>query len=200
MSSLIALFIATLMLGLSPGPAMFATIGRALSQDLKTTYIFIFGIISGDLFFALLAMMGLAAIAAHYTLLFLIIKLIGGWYLIYLGIKNWKKAKTKTLESASKETGGKLFISGFLLTASNPKDLIFFISFIPAFMDLENAGIIEIVSAALIIAITFLITLSIYALSANRMKVIFSNEKTMTHLNRVAGLILIGVGLLVLMS
>ncbi len=177
---------------------MFATIGRALSQDLKTTYLFITGIIAGDLFFALLAMLGLATIASHYTSLFLLIKLAGGGYMIYLGLRSWKRAKAKKLDGTSTESGWKLITSGFFLTASNPKDLIFFISFIPAFINLEHASIIDIIFASLIIAVTFFVTLSFYALSAHRMKRIFTNEVMITRLNRVAGLILIGVGILVI--
>ena len=200
MGSLIALAIATALLGLSPGPAVFATIGRALSQGLGATYLFIIGIIIGDLVFALLAMLGLAAVATSYGILFLAIKILGGSYLIYLGFKSWKHAKSKKLEKEFKESGFKLVSSGFLLTASNPKDLLFFISFLPAFMDLENTSLADMAIASIVIMVTFLATLSFYALLAHRMRIMLKDENKLTLLNRAAGIMLIGVGIFVIIG
>lgn len=198
MTSLFALAFATALLGLSPGPAVFATVGRALSMGLGATYLFIIGIVAGDLVFALLAMLGLAAIASHYTIIFLILKIIGGGYLIYLGLKSWKQAKTKAVDEKFKESGWKLVSSGFLLTASNPKDLLFFIGFLPAFMDLENMTASDFVTPSFVIAVTFFLTLSVYALSANRMRIVFKDPKAILTLNRLTGIMLVGVGILVI--
>ncbi len=200
MSSLFALAFATAILGISPGPAVFATIGRALSLNLKETYIFIIGIVIGDLTFALMAMLGLAAIANNFTFIFLALKVIGGSYLIYLGYKSWITAKIKEIKGKSEESRWKLLSSGFLLTASNPKDLIFFISFLPAFMNLKDATIIDIATASMVIAITFFLTLSAYAILADRARNLFSDKIAMTYLNRGAGIMLATVGLLVIFT
>ncbi len=198
MESLITLALATAILGLSPGPAVFATIGRSLSLKLSATYLFICGIVIGDLVFALLAMLGLAAIAAQYTVIFLLLKIIGGAYLIYLGYQSWRSKKTKSIKTNYTESGTKLISSGFLLTASNPKDLLFFISFLPAFMDLENTSLIEMTAASIVITITFFITLSVYALSANAARQIFKKPNAILYLNRISGTLLILVGLIVM--
>ncbi len=198
MSSLIALALATALLGLSPGPAVFATIGRALTQGLAATYIFITGIIIGDLVFALLAMLGLAALASHYSIIFFLLKIIGGGYLIFLAFKSWQHAKVKKQDTEYTEAGWTLFSSGFLLTASNPKDLLFFIGFLPAFMDLENSNFIDIVLASLVIIITFFFTLSAYALTAHRVRTLFKDDVILTYLNRVSAILLFGVGVLVI--
>ncbi len=198
MSSLLALAFATALLGLSPGPAVFATIGRALSQGLASTYIFIMGIIAGDLIFALLAMLGLAALASHYSIIFFLLKIIGGGYLIFLAIKNWRHAKSKKRDTEFTEAGWRLFSSGFLLTASNPKDLLFFIGFLPAFMDLEHSSLVDIVLASLVIMMTFFVTLSVYALTAHRVRILFKDDNILTYLNRISAVLLFGVGVLVI--
>lgn len=200
MNTLFALAFATALLGLSPGPAVFATIGRALSLGLGSTYLFVIGIVAGDLVFALLAMFGLAVIASHYTIIFLILKIAGGSYLLYLGLKSWKSAKAKAFEKDFNEAGWKLVSSGFLLTASNPKDLLFFIGFLPAFMDLERSTITDFLTASIVIAVTFFATLSFYAISANRMRKLFKNPKAIMYLNRIAGVMLIAVGILVMVT
>ncbi len=198
MDSLLTLAFATAVLGLSPGPAVFATIGKSLSQGVQAAYIFILGILTGDVMFALMAMMGLAAIASHYTIFFLILKLIGGGYLIYLGFTNLKHAKTRKIHDEFSDKGWKLYLSGFLLTSSNPKDLLFFIAFLPAFMDLENTSLVDMVIASIVIAVTFFVTLSVYALLADRMRKIFKHDKALTLINRISGVLLILVGIAVL--
>lgn len=192
------LAIATAILGFSPGPAVFATIGRALSQGLAPTYLFILGIILGDLFFAFLAMVGLAALAAEYTILFTALKILGGCYMIYLGIKSWKQAKSMALQTQFDENKWQLVTSGFLLTASNPKDLLFFVSFLPAFLKLESITLGEIFVASVVITITFLLTLSFYAVMAHNIRNIFADGKNITLLNRIAGMMLVVVGIIIL--
>ncbi len=200
MGSLLALFFTVFVLGMVPGPAVFATIARALSKDLKSTYLFILGILVGDAFFALLAMMGLAVLAMHYMIVFLMIKIIGGGYLIYLGVVHFKNSKMKDMSSHDTEKGWRLVTSGFVLTASNPKDLIFFVSLLPAFINLETASINDIILVAFVVAFTFLITLSLYAVLANSMKRFFQNSERFKILNRIVGTTLICVGLFVIYS
>ncbi len=118
--------------------------------------------------------------------------------MIYLGITNLKQAKTRKIRDKFSEKGWKLYLSGFLLTSSNPKDLLFFIAFLPAFMDLENTALADMIIASIVIAVTFFLTLSFYALLADRMRRIFKSEKALTLLNRIAGVLLIIVGILIL--
>jgi threonine/homoserine/homoserine lactone efflux protein len=198
--SLTALAIATIILGLSPGPAVFATIGRSLSTGLGATYLFITGIILGDLLFSLMAMLGLAALATHYAGLFTTLKILGGGYLIYLGFLSFKTAQQSNTIQTYTETGVKLIASGFLLTASNPKDLLFFVGFLPLFMDLKNAGIAEMSIASIVICLSFILTLSFYALVANSVRAWFKSGRAVVWLHRVAGVLMLGVGVGVILS
>lgn len=199
--SMIGLVIATALLGLSPGPAVFATIARAINLGLKQTYIFIAGIVAGDFLFALLAMLGLAALVSQFEPAFLTLKIAGGLYLIYLGWKAWQSAgRVRKEEIVQPERGWQLFISGFLLTSSNPKDLLFFVSFLPAFVNLENPSVQSLIIPAILIVLTFIATLSIYALSAFKVRTWFNNEKSVSWLNRIAAITMTGVGIAVLFS
>ncbi|MCB1650876.1 MAG: LysE family translocator [Alphaproteobacteria bacterium] len=191
---MIALAIATVLLGLSPGPAVFATISRALALGLRPTYLFILGITLGDLCFSLLAMFGLAALAATYTGLFWGLKIIGGGYLVYLGMQNLRIAKKPDFSLSFKEKGWKLVTSGFLLTASNPKDLLFFVGFLPLFVDLEHPNIANIIIASCVIVASFLGTLSFYAILANSARQWFKSERAIHMLHIAAGILMIGAG------
>lgn len=194
------LFIATFLLGLSPGPAVFATLGRAISLGLRPTFLFIIGIIIGDLLFSLMAMLGLALIASQYGIIFTAIKIIGSMYLIYLGLQSLRNSNKIDIHTHHSESNFKLISSGFILTASNPKDLLFFVSFLPAFMDLEEMRIDSMAMASMIIVLAFLITLSFYALLAHHIRKIFKHNNTLKYLHYIAGLTLICVGCFILIS
>lgn len=203
LSALAGLSFATFLLGLSPGPAVFATIGRALSAGLGRTYLFILGIILGDLLFASLAMLGLAYLVSSYAFIFVLLKVMGSFWLFYLGYGALRAEASSTKLTASAEVSEaplQSILSGFLLTASNPKDLIFFISFLPAFLDLGTITPLGIALAASTIALTFLVTLSCYALPAARMRQSLTSARNQLWLNRIAGVTLIAVGILMLIA
>ena len=200
---IVGLVVATAILGLSPGPAVFATLARALRLSLSRTAFFIAGIVLADFVFAMLAMLGLAVLVSKYHLAFMILSCFGGGYLLYLGMM--------AIAASFRGGGGGMFqqevpderrfpllCSGFLLTASNPKDLLFFISFLPAFIDLSRAGAADVALAAFLIMVTFTGTLTFYALIARRASTYLETYAIGHWLDRLAGVLLIVVGLLVL--
>jgi threonine/homoserine/homoserine lactone efflux protein len=195
LQSIMALALATAILGLSPGPAVFATIGRSLSLGLSQTYLFITGIILGDVFFSLLAMGGLAALATHYASVFIALKVLGGGYLIYLGGQSLASSKHSELFLNYTEKGPKLIASGFLLTASNPKDLLFFVGFLPLFVNMKTIDIGQAVLVSVVIALAFVMTLSLYAVAANYVRAFFKAGNATLWLHRIAGVLMIGVGI-----
>ncbi len=199
--AMIGLVIATAILGLSPGPAVFATIARAINLGLGRTYLFIAGIVVADFVFAMLAMLGLATLISQYEPAFIALKIGGGLYLIYLGYKAWRSsAAMRQQTNAAPEKGWKIFLSGFLLTASNPKDLLFFVSFLPAFVDLKQITPETLILPAFLIVLTFIGTLSVYALGAFKVREWLKNEKSVLWLNRLAAVTMTLVGVAVLLG
>lgn len=197
-SALAKLALATMILGFSPGPAVFATLGRSLSLGLVPTAVFIAGIVTGDFIFALLAMGGVAALVAKITGLFLVLKVLGGGYLIYLGAQSLRAVKGVVIAEKAPEKSWRIFLSGFALTAGNPKDLLFFISFVPVFIDLAKASVGDMLTASAVITVTFVFTLSVYALFAASIRHLFLEGRVIQWLNRCAGMMMIGVGIFLL--
>lgn len=195
----LSLVIATAILGLSPGPAVFATISRSISLPFRRTFLFISGIVFGDFIFAMLAMCGVALLVSEHAIYFIILKVAGGGYLIYLGMRALLAKTTITdIQEIEGESAWKLLLSGFFLTAGNPKDLLFFVSFLPAFIDLKTADPTQMLIAATLIVITFIGTLSFYAALTSTVGGCLKNPKTILWLDRMAGAILIIVGLIAL--
>lgn len=195
----LALVAATAVLGLSPGPAVFAIVARAMSLPFRRTFLFITGIVFGDFIFAMLAMCGVALLVSEHAIYFLILKVAGGGYLIYLGMRALlAKTTVKDIQKIEGESAWKLLSSGFFLTAGNPKDLLFFVSFLPAFIDLKTADPLQMLIVATLIVFTFIATLSFYAVLISTVGEWLKNPKTILWLDRMAGSILIIVGLVTL--
>lgn len=167
-------------------------------MPLNRVYLFIAGIIAGDALYALLAMVGLAVLAQKFTLIFLLLKMVGGAYLIYLGIKSWSNSSQPHYRTAQHENAFQLFCSGFFLTSSNPKDLLFFVGFLPLFIDLKTAGFSRMGIATLVIVLMFVSTLSFYAVGAAYVKHWFQNERAVIWFYRAAALLMCGVGIAVI--
>jgi len=90
--SLVSIFsfaIAIFVLAVTPGPGVFAVISRSLASGFKTTLLMVAGCVTGDIIFLLFAIMGMSVIAQTMGTLFLLVKIAGAAYLIFLGIKIW---------------------------------------------------------------------------------------------------------------
>jgi len=132
---------ACLLLVISPGPDNILAIGRGLSQD-KLAACFS-GAASGVgiLFHILTATFGLTLLIQTSELAFIIVKLIGAGYLIWLGIKVLRSRSLINLTPAEKQPLTSIFTTGFLSAALNPKPGLFVLAFIPQFVNPELGSV-----------------------------------------------------------
>ncbi len=194
--SAIGFALAIIILAATPGPGMFATVARALASGCRQAFSLICGIVLGDIIFLLFAVFGLSIMAQAMGELFFIIKICGCIYLIFLGIKIWRQKpdSTNTRYKQSKKTWCGNFISGLLITLSNPKVILFYCSFLPTFIDLSTLTVID-----LLIVVTIVITgvtsvLGTYAFLASKTREMFTNQKTAKRFNQTAGGVMIATG------
>ena len=125
------------LINISPGPDMIYTAARSLSQGTKAGVFSALGIFTGCLFHIAAATFGLSKIIEESVLLFSIIKYAGAAYLIYLGIRSLinKKKNGTQITSLPSMTNRKIFFQGMTTNILNPKVAIFFLSFLPQFID-----------------------------------------------------------------
>src|SRR5688572_5733136 len=127
----------SLLVNISPGPDMLYTAARSLSQGTRAGIFSALGIFTGCLFHITAAVFGLSAIIAASVLLFSIIKYAGAAYLVWLGIRSLVK-KTKPIDmidTIASQPNKKIFLQGMLTNVLNPKVAVFFLSFLPQFID-----------------------------------------------------------------
>jgi len=135
----------SLLINLSPGPDMIYTAARSLSQGIKAGIFSALGIFVGCLFHTAAAVFGLSKIIEESVLLFSIIKYAGAAYLIYLGIRSilGRKKTKKEIDTLPILTSRKIFFQGMLTNILNPKVAIFFLSFLPQFINPESTYLKE---------------------------------------------------------
>ena len=194
--SAIGFSVAMLVLAASPGPGVFATIARALASGFRPSLAVICGIILGDVIFLLFAAFGLSMVAQALGNLFFIVKLCGGAYLIWLGVRIWLKKPEPVTANQNFNTHSQWgnFASGLVITLSNPKVILFYCGFLPTFLDLSALTLIDLVIVVTIITIVLGCVLGTYAFLASRARRMFTNQQAVRRLNRAASGVMVAAG------
>jgi len=135
----------SILINISPGPDMIYTAARSLSQGTKAGVFSALGIFTGCLFHIAAATFGLSRIIEESVLLFSIIRYAGAGYLIYLGIRSLinKKRNAGEIKSLTLMSNRKIFLQGMTTNILNPKVAIFFLSFLPQFINPQSKYVEE---------------------------------------------------------
>ena len=193
------LFLAAgILLNLTPGPDTVYILGRSIAQGREAGVASAFGISLGSIFHTCAAALGLSAILATSAIAFGTIKLIGGAYLIFLGVKMiLDRRKQLSLPSHfRRRTTVAAFRQGVVTNILNPKVALFFLAFLPQFIDpASNAK----VPAFILLGLTFVTTGTIWCLILAWFASVFSerlrtNQTISQWLNRTAGALFIFLG------
>jgi len=193
LESAIIFFITLIIFSITPGPGVFAILAKSISEGVRPCISLALGMAISDVVYLILACYGLSTIAEQWGSVFTLVRILGAIYLIYLGWKIWhNRAQYIERDSANKNLAG--FIPGFLISASNPKVILFYIAFLPSFMDLAKLSLNDIMLVSFLTLIGITTGLMLIAFSAAWARKFFRSEKAMTGLNRVAGTIMISAG------
>jgi threonine/homoserine/homoserine lactone efflux protein len=194
--SVIGFSVAMLVLAASPGPGVFATIARALASGFRPSLAVICGIVLGDVIFLLFAAFGLSMVARALGNMFFIVKICGGAYLIWLGVRIWLKKPEPLTANQNRNIHSQWgnFATGLVITLSNPKVILFYCGFLPTFLDLSALTLIDLVIVVTIITLVLGCVLGTYAFLASRARRIFTNRRAVRRLNRAAGGVMVAAG------
>ena len=190
-----ALFIAAAI----PGPGIAAVVGRALGTNTTATMPFILGLALGDITFLTIAIVGLSFIAKTFAGIFFIVKIIGGLYLLYIAWTFWnEKINTQNIETKSRQSLLITLLGGFGVTMGNPKTIIFYMAIVPNVIDLTSVTFFSWFLLSLLTLIILFLALTPYVLLVTMAKKLLSTPRALKSLNRFAGGIIAGAGILIL--
>jgi len=192
---IISLAGAMLLLAIIPGPGVFATVARALASGFKHASVVIAGIVLGDLVFLFLAIYGLSAMATILGDLFALVRYAGGAYLIWLGYKLWAvKPRPESIEGVEELSWKSNFATGLAITLGNPKVILFYLGFLPTFVDLNALSGFDVTIIALVVSMVLASVMLGYAYAAVRARQLFNSEKAEKNMNRAAAGVMITTG------
>jgi threonine/homoserine/homoserine lactone efflux protein len=193
--STLVLFVgASLALLAVPGPAVIYVVTRSIDQGRSAGIVSMLGVETGTFAYALAAAVGLTGLIAASEIGFTVVRYVGGAYLIYLGVRKWRERDEPQERVASARS--RLYLRGLLVQLLNPKIAIFFLAFLPQFVDSSRGPV-----AAQILVLGTLFTLlailsdGAYVLLAGVMgRWLRTGRRARRRLARVSGGVFIGLG------
>ncbi len=182
---------------IAPGPDMLYVITRGMTHGRRAGMLSALGVICGILVHTIAAALGLTLIFQTSALAFLVVKYLGAAYLIYLGIKSWRERNVFTLQASSPTVSSRqLFWQGVLSNVLNPKIAIFFLAFLPQFVDKSSDQVtLQLVTLGLTFACLGLLFLIIVGYSSGTIgSWITRRPHVARFLGRLSGGILVALG------
>lgn len=180
-----------------PGPTTLLVMSYAMGRGWRSAVPTAVGVALGDLTAMVLSMLGVGAILAASATLFTLLKWIGAAYLIWLGISLWRAGNKPEPRSApTPGTSRGMLAKAWLVTVLNPKSIVFFVAFLPQFIDpaVAFAGQMAILVPTFV-CLAFANALGYAALGARAHRAITS-PRALRRLHRLGGGALIGAGVL----
>jgi threonine/homoserine/homoserine lactone efflux protein len=179
-----------------PGPTILLVVSYALGQGWRTALPMAIGVALGDFTAMTLSLLGLGALLAASATIFTILKWMGAAYLVWLGIKLWRAGGSFDAQPRTDAVSSlKMLGHAWLVTALNPKGLVFFVAFLPQFIDPKLPFLPQVsVLAATFLVMAFTNVIA-YALAASRAGRMARSPRTLGFINKAGGSLLIGAGI-----
>ena len=202
-SSLLLFITGAAILLVIPGPAILYIVSTSIAHGRSAGFVSVLGVVTGTLIHVAAATVGLSAILASSALAFQCVKYVGAAYIIYLGIRTLRSGDTPLLDAANGDKNlSRIFGQGVLVNLLNPKTILFFLAFLPQFVETARGhAALQILQLGLLFALMSWIADSGWAALAS---VIGARLRASLRLHRaqrnISGGILIAVGLVALLS
>ena len=185
-----------------PGPTILTVISYSVAHGQRANMPLVAGVAFGDCTALTISLLGLRALLAATTIWFTVIKVAGGLYLLYLGIKLFT-AKVSLVEAASlivPSSRWRLFLNTYVVTALNPKGILFFVAFLPQFIDQRADPTFQLCILAATFVVVAIINSSLYSIFAAAAHHLLTSSQAQRSFNVVGGLLLLAAGVWTLLA
>lgn len=201
--TIILVMIAGFTLSVSPGPSMLYVLSRSIGQDRHAGLVSAAGLATGGALHAVAAAVGLSAALAYSPALFRGITMAGAIYLIYLGIQTYR-SRHETMGDAQavrRQPSWRIFSQGMLVEVLNPKTALFFLAFLPQFVNQESGNLVlQVLILGMLIPLTAVPADVIVAFTGGTLaRKISGSHAARSALGSLGAVVLIGLGLQICM-
>ena len=184
---------------LTPGPVWMALVARTLSGGFGSAWPLALGVVIGDIFWPIIAILGLSWVAMQYDGLLDLLKYVATLIFFVLGFSLISNPDRAVNNDNRLTRPGQLagFIAGVAIILSNPKAILFYIGVLPGFFDLSRVTLLDIVAICTISAVLpFLGNLTL-SIMVDRVRHLLSSPATLRKVNTISGVLLILVGVII---
>ena len=195
---------ASILLTLAPGPDILYLLTKSLSEGAKSGITLAAGLVSGIIFHTFLVMVGVATFIQNSPVAFTVLKIFGAAYLIFIAFKSFQAAragkKISMQKSDAKISFIKLYRRGVLMNVLNPKVLLFFLAFLPQFVNLSaSSPSLQIIFLGVTFAVQAFLIFSAIAICAGKVRDLILRKKNLGQIfNYVEGFVLAVIALTLL--
>jgi threonine/homoserine/homoserine lactone efflux protein len=186
-----------------PGPTILTVIGYSITHGRRAQIPLIAAVALGDSTALGVSLLGLGALLATSAFWFTLVKWAGGLYLIYLGVKLLRagvSAAPANATAATAASGWRLFANTYLVTALNPKGIVFFVAFLPQFLSPQVAVAQQLWLLAITFVVLATLNASLYAAFAGSAGRLLASPRAQRRFNLAGGTLLSGAGIWALLA
>jgi threonine/homoserine/homoserine lactone efflux protein len=196
LTSLLLFAAASIALLVVPGPSVLYIVTRSLSQGRRAGLISVLGVHVGSVVHVTAAALGLSALLASSATAFMIVKYLGAAYLVWLGVQKLRRRESGPVEEAPPVRSSRLFTQGIVVNVLNPKTAIFFLAFLPQFVNPSRGPVaVQIIILGACFILLGIMSDGGYALLAGTLAGrIRRTRKARRRLDRASGVVYLGLG------
>lgn len=194
----LAFLAASIVIAVTPGPGAVLSIATGLRHGYRIALQAILGLESALLIQLAIVALGLGAVLATSSTAFLVLKIVGAGYLIWLGVLKWR-APTEEIDEREVLHGGAgrgFYLQGLFVNLTNPKAILFIVALVPQFVRPDQPQLTQFLIIGATMVVTDIIVMSIYALAAGRFRAWFHSPRMIRAQNRVFGGLFVSAGAL----
>jgi threonine/homoserine/homoserine lactone efflux protein len=197
---LLVFLVGSIVVTVVPGPDMALITRQVVNRGRGAAQVTIFGNLSGLVVHATALAVGLSALLVASATAYSVVKLAGAAYLVFLGVQSLLQARRTRAgaDAAAAEPTpkrGSPYRQGLISTVLNPKPALFFVSYLPQFVDRDGSVTLQVGLLAAIHIVVGLVWLTIYASLVSRMHAAITRPRVKAALERATGVVLVALGL-----
>ena len=191
-ATIVALAIATFIFVVTPGPGIVALLSRTLARGIGSGLLLGLGLIMGDFIYLIAVLASLHSLADVIAPYMIYVRINGAFFLAYVGYNQWKATPLLAEDARRADEGkqrsiGQTLGAGIAISGTNPKVIVFYLSFLPQFVDLTNLSLLDAVIVMVTIATMLFAGCLVYAIGANSLFKLIKSESGARLMNRITG-------------
>jgi len=194
LTTAVSLAVATFIFVMTPGPGVMAIVAKTLSAGFWTGAVLGFGLLLGDMIYLVAALASLHAFAEALIPVMTLVRLFGGLYLAWLGVQIFRAPPPEIKDQGVIGQRRNLLLTGILISGSNPKVIIFYLSFLPLFVDMNALDLTQSLMVIAIIASMLILGVFITTIMSYQIKRMVRSEAGGKRLNQICGVLMVIVG------